>query len=117
LKVVDFREQVLTHESSVIILGAYSRGQFITWLIGEARSAGGILVHRADEVIAAWPEPERKAFFMEFLRTECNDSEDRNRRVPIMLVSLHVQHFSLPNANRGQGIFHLLSDADKGELK
>ena len=116
LAVVDFRKDVLSCEGSGLVLGAYSRGQFITWLVGEARARQGVFVYQADEVIAAWPEADRKAFFVEFLKTECNDPEDRNRRAPIVLVSLHATRFTLPNEERGQGILRLLNGTSEGEL-
>lgn len=116
LRHVNFRDDVLTRPERNIILGAYLRGEFLQWLIGAAREAGGILVEKADEVIAAWPREDRRAFFLELLRTQCNDPNDPNKRAPIVLLSFHVARLSLPAAERGQGIVLFPSRLRGGHL-
>jgi len=116
LRFVDYRSDVLTTPDCEIILGAYMRGQFLEWLISEARSSGGLLVRRADEVIASWPDAERKAFLLEFLRTECNDPKDSTQRAPIVLVSRFVKKYALPRKERGQGLIVDLADEEGGQL-
>jgi hypothetical protein len=104
LKHVDFRSDILCQSESDIVLGAYLRGHFLKWLIDTARGSGGLLVEKADEVIAAWPDAERRAFFMELLRTQCNDPEDSTRRCPIVLMTFHAARYALPTEEKGQGI-------------
>lgn len=104
LRHVNYREEILARPDCNIVLGAYLRGHFLEWLLKLAHQSGGLLVENADEVIAFWPDAERKAFFLEFLRTECNDQENPARRIPIVLLSRYAARFLLPTEETGQGV-------------
>lgn len=114
LQYIDYRADVLRNPDCDIILGAYMRGQFLEWLISRARRSGGLLVRRADEVIASWPDTDRKAFLQEFLRTECNDPSDPTRRAPIVLLSRFVKQYALPRKETGQGLIVDLTQDEGG---
>lgn len=103
LRFIDYREDVLSSESSPVI-GSYLRSQFREWLREQARQSGGIFVVNADELISSWPEEERRAFFIDFIHIESSCLSDPTRCAPIVLLSRHVEAFDLPTSERGQGI-------------
>lgn len=98
---VDFLEHASSPGSSVRA-GAFMRHHFIAWLKEQARESNGIWVDNADTIIVTWTEDERKAFFMEFLRTESRRED--GSAVPIVLASVLAGQFNLPEEPRGQGI-------------
>lgn len=101
---VDYREDVLAQADSGIILGAYLRSSFLNWLRAQARARGGLIVAHADDLVATWEDLERRAFFKEFMRTECNMPDDPTRRAPIVLLSWLAKEHVSPSEERGQGI-------------
>jgi hypothetical protein len=104
MRCIDYREDVLAKADSGIILGAYSRNQFLSWLRTQARSNDGLIVDNADDLITTWDETERYAFFRELMRTECNNPTDSTRRTPIVLLSWLAGTYMSPTSGRGQGI-------------
>lgn len=103
LRFMDYAEDVLMPGEPKVVLGAYMRDEFLAWLRAEARASGGIVVAEADELISSWPDRDRRAFFLEFLRTESNCS-DGMTRAPIVLASHLASRFSLPQSGPGQGL-------------
>jgi hypothetical protein len=103
LRVVDYREDVLAVEAG-IVLGAYTWGEFIHWLKTESAKAGGLLVMNADDLISTWDVEERRAFWREFLKTECNAAQDHTQRAPIVLVSHLAREYAAPSDRTGQGL-------------
>lgn len=71
LQFVDFREDILTTDKT-IILGAFTRAQFQSWLNNEATQRSGLFLWNADTLISTWDESIRKAFFREFLLNGVN---------------------------------------------
>ena len=106
---INYREDVLARPASGIILGAYLRGHFVEWLLEQARKTDGLIIEKVDELIASWPEPDRLAFFMDFLHIECNVFKDPTRRIPILILSHLASRYDLPTSSRGQGIVFDLS--------
>lgn len=107
IKVIDYREDILSNPDNHIVLGAYLRSQFREWLKEQARFTGGIFVVNTDELISSWELSERKAFFNDFLHIESNSLNDPNRRAPILLLTRHSQDFAIPDLAHGQGlVFH-----------
>lgn len=103
LRRINYREDVLEKSGGNIILGAYLRGHFTEWLLEQARTTKGLIVEEVDELIATWSEPDREAFFLEFLHTQCNDPSNSTKRIPIVLISRLASKHKLPMADRGQG--------------
>jgi hypothetical protein len=94
--------------------GILSRGVFLRWLKQEAQSRGGIVVGHTDLALDPIPESERRAFFKEFLYTECNAIEDSTQRLPILLPTRLADRVMLPSKVEGQGYIIDLSDIVKG---
>ncbi len=94
--------------------GILSRGIFLRWLKQEAQSGGGIVVGHADLALDPIPESDRRAFFKEFLYTECNASDDSTRRLPILLPTRLADRVMLPSKDEGQGYIIDLSDIVEG---
>lgn len=104
LRHIDYFKDVISNPDNSITLGAYHRGRFIEWILEQARSSNGLLIEKTGSLISSWLEEDRKAFFMEFLRTECNSPNDSTSRIPIVLISRMAGNFNLPTSKRGQGI-------------
>lgn len=98
--------------------GVFSRGHFTDWIRREARKTAGVFLAEADWVIDGWVEADRRAFFLEFLRTECGHPDNPCRRIPIVLPTRNAARFSLPTEPTGQGIvFDLGGHDDQGEAR
>jgi hypothetical protein len=100
-KHLDFLSLASSGQTPVTV-GAFMRHHLVAWLKERARETGGIWVDNADTIIVTWPDDERRAFFMEFLRTESR--RDDGSAAPIVLVSALAGRFALPEEPRGQGI-------------
>ena len=66
LTLVNFRDEVLSVDSS-IVLGGYTRSDFQELLNAYTLQRSGMLVYKADDLISTWEASERKAFFKEFV--------------------------------------------------
>lgn len=105
LRFINYREEVLVPKDSPVILGAYIRGQFREWLREQAQMSRGVFVMNVDELLSTWPDPERRAFFIDFLHIESNCLNEVTVRAPIVLLSRHAASFNVQLKERGQGIF------------
>jgi hypothetical protein len=93
--------------STQILPGAFRRHHFLEWLRRKAQATGGVWVDNGDAIITTWPEPERRAFFMELLKTESRGPET-GAAAPIVLFSRLAADQDLPQEPRGQGlVIHL----------
>lgn len=104
LERVDLREVILNPDDQTkpgIVLGAYHRTQLRDWLRARARGTSGIIVTNADDLVSTWPDEDRRAFFMEFLRLET--FPDPSGGPVVVLLSRHARRFDLPTDLAGQG--------------
>lgn len=103
IQLIDYREDVLAKDAS-IVLGAYTWGEFLRWLRTRASASGGVLLVNGDALVSTWDSAERKAFYREFIKTECSVLEDSTVRAPIVLVSHLARTYAHPSDITGQGI-------------